>query len=461
MIDENQGIHENEEICDIQSNKRKRKRESKEEIFDLNNLCEENEEKSSIISEDLSESVANDDKSSIHSELSNTMTIEDKNNEKLYRNYFVQTRIPAVSMYSKNKLLRVCCNAFAYHRLNSAAKLMSALISDKRTPHSFIVKAGFTLFTQNTSDSSLLVKSMKKLSKLDVNKREIMLEMILYFLAINDKTGAKKYIDSNESYLKLPIFRKNRLIDTYLNCYVCFVDYLEWKQSKEESNHNFFFHSNRVIAQKTKLSLKNLINETKELVLDYFVLILIEMYEDSLEFSEAHEILEVYIGNNQEHLNSYIYLYNFCVKYPEYSKSDSQSKALQQIQKYSPENQLILNLIQTKDQIVDKFEVLMEFVDYKQNFDNINAWTQLKELLISIDDKTIKKLIKKLWKDVYQEYWVRLHCNLTKIKELNENIIKLIRCKQKVIEFFYSSSHSYIIQSNPRIDEYQSRLNFD
>ena len=73
--------------------------------------------------------------------------------------------------------------------------------------------------------------------------------------------------------------------------------------------------------------------------------------------------------------------------------------------------------------------------------------------------KSLKKSLKKIWNEVYDEYWVRVHCNVSKIKDINENMIEIIRCKQKIVKFFYSSSHSYITQTKQKIEEYERLSN--
>ena len=400
--------------------------------------------------------VPNEDIGSVKSEeVSNSLIIDDKTNRRLIRKKMITTRISPVRMYSKDSLIRVGCNAFAYHRLSAAARLLPAIVLDVRSSHSFIIKSAFIIFTQNPKDCSLLIKSMKKLSKYDVNKREIMLEVIVNFIRNKDIFGAKNYIESNQSYLNMNLCRKNKLIDTYLQCYISFADYLDWKQSIEEINDNLFYQSNRVIAEKTKLSLKNIITETKDLILDQFVLTLIEMYEYSEQFSDAYEILQVYLDNNRDHLNAYIYLYNFSVKYPDYSNPESKDKALKYIFRHSCDNPFVLDLVRSESlPIEDKFEILSEFVDHKHNFNDINAWSLLKDLICSISDKSVKRVLRKQWKDVFEEYWVRLHFNAKRIKQIDSNVIELIGYKQKVIEFFCSSSHPFVIQTNQMIEEF-------
>lgn len=355
------------------------------------------------------------------------------------------------------QLLRTATDAFVYHRIEAATQVVQRLALDSRTPHSYLAKAVLALYSLQETDSGQVDQVIDSFRLFDVNKRELMLEVLLILIRNKDLTGAHKFIESNQLLLNSRRLREHQTIDVYMKAYIAFVDYMQWKKRIAESDYSSR-HSQEVWAEKTKLSLNNLICENKETILDIFVTILIDMYEHYEQLSEGLQLLTSYVENNPKHLNAYIYLYKWCTKYPNESDVDLKIKALQKVAKLSPENPLVLDLVRN-DWIIeeDKFKILMEYIDHKQNHCDIEAWNLIRDLLASVqrkDDSETK--IKHLWKQFYEYYWLRVHLNLKTIdpKEFDQNAIEIIECKQKMIEFFYSSSHSFVAQTKQMINEF-------
>jgi hypothetical protein len=147
------------------------------------------------------------------------LIVEDVRGKQRIRKMMVSTREPALLFYDRDGLLSTVRYVFSRHRLLCGAQIRSALVRDQRIPHSMIVKSAFILFTNHTSEPDLLLQSMKKMSKYDVNKKEIVLEMILHLIRNDDRIGAKNYIDSNDTILKSQTrlkYRKHRSLDTIL-----------------------------------------------------------------------------------------------------------------------------------------------------------------------------------------------------------------------------------------------------
>lgn len=387
--------------------------------------------------------------------------IDDKNDKKLNRKLLIPTKKSPFSVYKKEELLSVCRNAFAFHRLSCGSKLMSALSVDKRTPHFFILKAALILFTQNNYyNNSLLTQSMKKVSKYDINKKEIMLEMIINYIRNNDRIGAKEYIEANQTYIRFNLCRSHPIIDAYLKCYVCYCDYWEWKESINENKNSYYnsllnTESTKLISDKTKLALKKIITDSKDCQLDIFVLILLEMYEYSQQYDEAIDLLQLYVNYNNNHLNAFIYLYEFCLKYHnQYSTVEQEVNALKNICRLSPDHILVLELVKKNVLSVEQnFELIMEFIDYTPNNYNINAWILLRDTLNVIKkDNRIAKSVAKIWKQRYKSYWIRSYFNVSSI---DKNSVHLIRCKQEIISFLESHSHQFILETNRKLKKKQ------
>jgi hypothetical protein len=383
--------------------------------------------------------------------------IDDKNDKKLIRKLLIPTKKSPFSVYKKEDLLSICRNAFAFHRLSCGSKLMSALSVDKRTPHFFILKAALILFTQNNNNNnnnSLLTQSMKKVSKYDINKKEIMLEMIINYIRNNDRIGAKEYIEANQTYIKFNLCRSHPIIDAYLKCYISYCDYWEWKESINESKNSYYYslnESTKLISDKTKLALKKIITDSKDCQLDIFVLILLQMYEYNQQFDEAIDLLQLYVNYNSNHLNAFIYLYEFCLKYDnQYSTVEQEVNALKNICRLSPDHILVLELVKKNVLSVEQnFELIMEFIDYTPNNYNLSAWILLRDTLnvIKKDNRKAKSVVK-IWKQRYKPYWIRSYFNASSI---DKNSVHLIRCKQEIISCLESNSHQFILETNKKL----------
>ena len=150
--------------------------------------------------------------------------------------------------------------------------------------------------------------------------------------------------------------------------YISLVDYLLWKERTTNT------YSDQVVVDSVKLSLRNVIEQNKDTILDNFVAILIEMYENDDQSKDVIEVLTTYMNNNPNHLNAFIYLYKMSAKYPNQSNPNLKIEVLKRIASISPDNRLVLDLV-TNDwvSITDKFTILIKYVDYKQNRNDIDT----------------------------------------------------------------------------------------
>ena len=391
-----------------------------------------------------------DDKSLVSSASGQLVTTLDSDGQLLYERRVIRLRCQLCPQ--NEELLRTTTNAFAYHRLGTAAELVSHLSMDRRVPHSYLSKALLILFKDKPTDITLATDLFKSLHSYDINKRELLLDILLIVIQNHSRIEAKKFIELHEEIVHSKRNRKHPIIDAYLKAYICLVDYLLWKDRTTDS------YSDRLLTDKIKLSLRNVIDDNKDMILDNFVSILIELYENDDQLKDVFNVLNTYIDNNPNHLNAYIYLYKMSVKYPDQSDTDLKVKALKKIASISPENPLVLDLVRN-DWVSneEKFKILMEYIDHKQNHNDTDTWLLIQEFLGSIEQKYDLKIIKDLWKQFYESYWVRLHCNLNRIKpkDFDQNVIEIIECKQKIIEFFYSSSHPFVIETTQMIDNFR------
>ena len=333
-----------------------------------------------------------------------------------------------------DRILRVLTNAFAYHRIDSGKELLSAFSVDMRTPHSLLLKANLILFNNTPSvDINLATTLLESYRSFDVNKKELMLELLLILIRNYDRMATKQFVLNNQNLLSLKTLKKHSIIDAYLKAYISLVDYLLWKERTTNT------YSDQVVADSVKLSLRNVIEQNKDTILDNFVAILIEMYENDDQSKDVMQVLTTYMNNNPNHLNAFIYLYKTSAKYPNQSNHNLKIEVLKKIASISPDNRLVLDLVKNDwVSIKDKFTILMEYVDYKQNRNDIDTLNLIYNLLDSIEQKSDLDFIDKSWKQFYKYYWIKIVGNArrSKPKGFEQNVTQIIECREKIIEFF-------------------------
>jgi hypothetical protein len=182
--------------------------------------------------------------------------------------------------------------------------------------------------------------------------------------------------------------------------------------------------------------------------MDIFVLILIEIYGNEKQFEVLNQLLVHYMNQNRDHLSSSLYLYDFYEKNPEFVENENRIIALNNILRLSPENPLVLELAEDMScSDGQKLEIIMDFIDFTSNNENIKGWKLLRNNLKNIyREDNNNPIINKLWTQKYK-HWIKSYF---KLEDIESNSRKLIRYKRRILSIFESKGHQFVIKCNQK-----------
>lgn len=377
-----------------------------------------------------------------------------------YRSLWSRRRLPADAFY-KRTAFTICRNAFAFHRFDLLVYLLEIILPNISTPHKLITWMSFYVFIQRFDDD-FMIKIMKKIKRFDVNKKEIILEVLIDLIKKGNVKKAKEFIEMNEFYLNAKLIRSCKPIDAILKGYISYMNYLDWTKNVKERRTSIYerFIQHDIMANKIWLDIQMIIKNSKNILLDIFVIILIDVLQHLGNKDDAFELLSIYMNNNKNHLNAHIYMYRFCSFHSEeqnqqFSKQEIDS--LKAIANQQPNHKLVLELVKKNVETpLAQFEMLMEYIDYVNNNDDLHGWMLLCQNIKSFVESTERgrnqeiQKCKNQWNQFYKEYWNETVFHVKNIKV--DADIQLLIYKVQVIQFLESSDHPFFISANQFIN---------
>jgi hypothetical protein len=360
-----------------------------------------------------------------------------------------QTQEKVYSDYESQELMALISDSLASHRFEDSVKLMITAFKRYRLQNNFVEKAILILFTQKSEHLENLTQIWKKLFNYNIDRNHLILEIIINYLKNNKLKEANHCIDCYKSCFEFFSQRSDPLINTILESYISYTQFYAFKQQLIEFNsseeENEFL--NEIKENLTKIIIKC---ENKHFLsqMDIFVLILIEIYENEKQFEVLNQLLVHYMNQNSDHLSSSLYLYDFYEKHPEFVENENRIIALNNILRLSPENSLVLELAEDMScSDGQKLEIIMDFIDFTSNNEEIKGWKLLRNNLERIHrEDNNNPIINKLWTQKYR-HWIKSYF---KLEDIESNSRKLIRYKRRILSIFESKEHQFVIKCNEK-----------
>ena len=415
---------------------------------------------------------------------------EPDNRSKAKKVYAVSLKRPVFMLNRKDLVLEVARDLFARQKWNTFRELTTKLlIGDTRIAGFMLMKHFFVfLYAEdvrrlNTPELRNFIKNFLLL--LDNQKYEFLLELAVYILK-NDQVllSEKPYLVDLRNDMEKRIRRVNwtkaqtMLRQTY-QLYEEYLEFIEWKTQNDPRNIATFsvqssINSNSYmssvlehLSNRIKDNLNRLVsnNRNVEMNLDIGVLMLLQLYDNDNELIEALELLERYAMSNRDNMNAHIYIVEFLARFPDIPHDYKiRINALQNIVRLCPDSRYTLRLVKEQPQVsgltvVERLQMLVDFVDYKVNHRLKRAWKLL--------DKTLSAFISSSGNDItYVQhvqlfftdrllYWERIHFNLS---ELQSVLSKLRQYHQARSSTDYSSDISSASDSSFSFCNYQNTL---
>ncbi len=94
-----------------------------------------------------------------------------------------------------------------------------------------------------------------------------------------------------------------------------------------------------------------------------------------------------------------------------------------------------------------KLEIIMDFIDFTSNNEEIKGWKLLRNNLKRIyREDNNNPIINKLWTQKYR-HWIKSYF---KLEDIESNSRKLIRYKRRILSIFESKEHQFVIKCNEK-----------
>lgn len=140
-----------------------------------------------------------------------------------------------------------------------------------------------------------------------------------------------------------------------------------------------------------------------------------------------------YVGKNPSHLNAHIYLYEFLGRYTGVVDDDRlQWKELIEIVKFCPDSRYAIKLAATNYyqsglSLLERIDILADFLDYKQNQNSRKGWKLMIKLLNTINTelKHDGKINIPEISDYFRiriQYWQGVHFNLKDLEKKRQQL---------------------------------------
>ncbi|KAI2809705.1 hypothetical protein BLOT_000856 [Blomia tropicalis] len=335
------------------------------------------------------------------------------NNKKEYK-FCINTSNRAYARNRKDIVLECARDLFVRHKFDSLKQLSHALMLERRIPGFLLMKYFFVLL-YSIDPNQIDVNKLKTfitefIFTVPHDKYQFLLEVIFYMLynkniLLNEKSfiiDLRLVMERRMRRAKLPLEIELQK-QTYL-LYEEYLNFLEWKmkiklKKKKSRVTSFNSHEDEVLfrlTNKIKNNLEELLRVNgehliTEMNMDLAVIMLLKIYDFESELNEAFITLKQYTENNPNHLNGYIYLYKFILRYPYISgvNDDIRVNTLKNIIKLAFDCDYTFELIEmspeiTKLSIYERISMLVNYLAYVKNRNSKRVWELISKLLENI-----------------------------------------------------------------------------
>lgn len=286
--------------------------------------------------------------------------------------------------------------------------------------------------------------------KLNVDKREALLECIVYLLTEGQCVIAREIIDKNEHYIHQTKYSRDHRINTILHCYNAYIDHLKWANAV--SIHDRFKYDDDIknLFNKSRYTFKEALSKPGQW--DLFAVKLVEMLEVYEEYDEIIECLNLYRKSNKKNINAHHYAFTFLSK----NKPDDPKllrHCLYKILDISPSDLVLLTAVeQNLFSSVEAIQRLMYFIDFKENQLNIRAWH-----LLSTSLQTLNNAETLIVQDFYKNHFKHWHKYMFNANLDNSIPLEIRRHKTDILKHLEYPSHPYIETTLTLLNEFKSK----
>lgn len=354
-------------------------------------------------------------------------------------------------------------HALTKHNLEECFKVLRLLSKETYLDPYILFRLVMILIESNPQEKvskNVTIYLETLLNKLNLCKPEIFVEFLAYFIKHGRLEDAREMFAQRQRYITFPFHRPLPPVIINLNCYDFLLHYLEWRESDDDS----------FIDISTQGWLVNQIENLRNIKGNYefFVKCLLEVLLYYGYSKKAYLFMSEFIRNNPLNLGAQLLMYKL-LRYLSYDpieelKDDElnrleakRQKDLKKINNFSPRKEaflgsrypitedrhLIIKNIKSLDPTRDEFvkltrciedpvqrlQLMLDSMEYLQEFTNIRRWKKLKKCLDEIlsNESALQERASEIWNTKYRRYWqVDFAKLITTDRELIEEVMIIL-----------------------------------
>ncbi|XP_074605692.1 uncharacterized protein LOC141858743 [Brevipalpus obovatus] len=338
--------------------------------------------------------------------------------------YLVDNK-PLCRPLSSTFLCEKFANYLCSHNLTDCLRMLPILASEKGIAQDALLRGSMIIVqTQISNGSVVMDHNLTSLLLMFFSshclKTEVLLELLtFYFMNHQFEAAQQDLVVRSARYLDHNFTHQDFIVIEHLSsAYFSILDFISWRREAYDTVSSCWRSDSdeglEMLASQIALRMKTIINSGPG-PFDLIIPPLLDLLFFKKSIEEARECLVTYKKKNPTNLNAYIYLYRFIDRFDSGSREDENllKECAISISKYAPNDPLILDIIKSDIlNLTKRVELLMEFIDYSENKNNIDAWTELSSLLKRLkEDSRALERIQNLYTWKYKPYWLSYHWN--------------------------------------------------
>lgn len=330
----------------------------------------------------------------------------------------------------KEDRIKVMRDLLLTHDWQGAAKWLTTLLDDIAVPHDMLYRQTMLVLEANkpsdvsfdTYYSRTVSPLVKSFLTMDINKREVLLDVCTLLCRHSLWNDAKQFLEENNQIIRnadsqgRTRYRPNETIDSYLVCYKHYLGYVEWlSELDEELASEHIEQLREARAQNLMTLFRNSINFCDSSNVDVFVFALHSMYDYYNLTQESLDLWDKFLEKCPDNMFAIIGSWNFLSNLLG-SFEEKLLSLLKKLAKLDPSHPMILTMMQSgrlgdvsNETRINFATLLMDFVDYASNEPRKQlAWKLLVNLIEQMDMVSLRK-VNSIYSFKYQSYWEYTH----------------------------------------------------
>lgn len=353
--------------------------------------------------------------------------------------FYSQTKDPYASL-PRNEVLSYARNLVVNHRLDEARNLLKNLLLEKRVPPIFMFKLSMLMFDVNQTEDFLpfynkyLLPSITKLRALDVDRRDLYLELISLLVQNDEFELARELFKDQRKVLKINNRSRARIVsvDALWKCYSSYLDYWNWNKTKQYIDTSII----------TDIGYDGALMSEKDTCLDFMANCVVKKFKYYNDIEGCLRFYSRYARKHSNNLSAQLRLFHLLELEFVSIQNDSERELRQdlleenqsgrlecyrRIIKLDPGNPVISSISsmvpETSEELLfslsDSVKDLMAFLDYGTNRSSLNSWNTLIEHMknLLIYNREEFNEVKQHYIENYHGHWQFYHFNINDLEK--------------------------------------------